>query len=235
MTRLVTLVVASLGLLASAGLPLAASETRSFDLRRINELEHLPPPERAARAVMFLKEEIERPSRPGRALDGNLVDTYDTLAQIVARTAAKEPDAATLFAEYERLEPGRLKEMVGILLVMRGDQRAFAAVLDYFANLGNHPVLRMLAGHALQAVPDARSVPIAARLLDEDAAIRTLVRIYPGMRRGKVAHFYIVREAALDLLKALDKAGISLEDRTRALMKNAVLESPEPPVPPQNE
>lgn len=228
-------VATCVGLLAGSALvtqPAAnaepASDRQPFDIRRFEELSSLSPVERTRRGLAFLREEVANPSPTVSGYIGS-IDHDSRLATMTQLFVEHQPDAATLKAELQQLSAGELRNVVMVALGLLGEQRLAGPIAGIFANSATPPYQRVLAGRALEVVPDAGAVPSVAMVLARDTTTILQTKHDRGTNEvvGRV-HRFLIREAALKVLRAQDRAGINLAQDVRQLMESAVLEVPAP-------
>lgn len=201
------------------------ARTQQFDLRRFEELTALSPVERARRGIAFLREEVTTPS-PSREGYVGVIDHDSILATMASLLVEHEPDLGTIKAEHLRMPAGELKDVVTVVVGLMGERAILPQVATFFANSANPPRLRVLASKVMQEMPDARLIPYAVNVLTQDTSAQIRAK-HNRQTNGIDAYVrrYFVREAALNVLKALDKGGISVGQDVRRLMDSAVIEA----------
>lgn len=204
----------------------ARPQVLGFDFRRFDEFRNLAPSERSRRGIAFIKEEAANPSGEFTAGDGfSIIDHDNILYRLAGILVEQKPDLATLKLEYRRLRPGEVKDALAVAIGLMGDREALPHLTGFFARPSALPNLRVAAAQALGTMPDPAVIPYAASVLANDQATRIAYRHSLETRAPeRKVRDYFVRNAALELLKTLDKAGLFIRPEIRSLMETAAVE-----------
>lgn len=201
-----------------------------FDISRIDALSDVSPAERTRRVLGFFREEIANPSGTYDAFEpGGVIDHGYILATMALLLVERGADIEVLRAEFQRTGPGEYRTIIGLTLGLLGDRSMVQPLAEFFADPRHHKELRHVAARGLEKMPDRRVIPYAVHVLAADTTVQLTYKRDPRTRKTLDPVYELVaRKWALGVLQAIEKAGIPLDSRVQALMRQAVLEIPVP-------
>jgi hypothetical protein len=213
------------GVLAAPG-----SRPHFFDPARLQQMEGVSPTRKAELAILFLEEEIARPSAPRRTPDGDTFGHAEVLVAIASLAMEQRPDLDVIRARAKAAQ-GPCRHVLTLMLGIARDEAARETLGTVFCDPAQPGAFRRLAGDLLEAQVKASDVPAVLGVLKHDATSkvapvrdpRTLGTI--GYRR-----VYPQRRQALRILEQHQRDRGTLPPEIRAAMATSVVEEPFIPV-----